>query len=295
MAYTSGRVARARGYVFESIANVNDESLRKRVLQMLVDAQSHPALSATCGEDSVHREWPLEKLGRPLPYDPTWAAPGAALSSHHCYPGGWAIHTALNLNAALHLADQVEHLKGIAVEKDGIIAAMALHDWAKLKLLCWSDDHTLDAEGSGGHHWMAIAECMLKGFPPGVVQLLAGAHGGWWSKPESVGSSLQSAAERIGLDPGSTEYVPSQELLTVESWIMRQAEESWYSATRRAVQEVRGVVRAWWEARALPYVFERVQNAVFSAFDELALHQEFRVCGRPSLFEKLDSWCERVL
>ncbi len=237
-------------------------------------------------------EWvkPWEKLRLPLAYDPTWAAPGAARSSHHAYPGGWAIHCAINLGAALNLSDQAVRLKGVHVDRDAVVAAMALHDWAKLKLLRWDGEHALDAEGSGGHHWMALAECMLRGFPPKVVQLLAGVHGGWWLKPETVEGSLRSAAQRIGIDLEGSAYLRRSEDLHVEEWIMRQAEESWYQATRRALQEVSGEVRAWHEDRELATPFERVSSALFSTYDELALYHDLKAYGPERMFERLDAW-----
>ena len=293
MADLSERVKRARDFLFDTVQNLRDPALRRMVWEMLSDAKEKPARVVEPGAGRPN-DPVLDKLRRPLPYDPTVAAPGAAMKSHHCYPGGWAVHTAINLKAALSLADQAEDVKKVAVDRDAIVAGMVLHDWAKLKILVWQDDHTLDDDQGIGHHCIVIAECMLRGFPPVVVHLLAGVHGGWWIKPESVRGQLRRAAQWIERDEVSSRYVIDQDLLTVESWIMRQAELSWYDVTSSAFQGVRRVVEEWHRERGMGVSLPRLRNAVLTTFDELQLWPAANARGFKSLRERLDRWIEEV-
>lgn len=292
MANDSERVALARSYVFKTVGAIANDTLRRRVEEMLLRPQRSPAVIASSGI-VVSRECDervIAKLQDVLPYDPTVAAPGSNYSSHHCYPGGWAVHTALNVKAALDLADQAEMQKRVAVDRDAIVAAMALHDWAKLKLLVWDCEHFLDAFQGIGHHPLVLAECMAQEFPPRVVQLMAGAHGGWWIKPESVRESILRALNLIGVDPETSLYVTEAYVIDVEGWIMRQAELCWYDVTKGAVQEVIPLISKWREERSLPFVQLRLQNAVLTSIDELELYHTFGRYGEAGLFERLDAW-----
>lgn len=299
MARWSKRAKDARSYIFEQIDQIKDGTLRQNVREILL-AGKYKLVDVIYGEQSGENPSPrdaraLSKLSRSMPYDPTEAAPGAATDSHHCYPGGWAIHTALNLSATLNLATQAERLKGASVKRDAMIAAMVLHDCAKLKLLLWDENHALDTDQGFGHHRMAIAECIVRGFSPTVVELLAGVHGGWWLKPESVRRDIERTIDWVGLTNGGAEYIPKGDVLSVEGWIMRQAEISWYTATRNAAQKSREVIKNWTEQRSMDYTVERVQNAVFCRFDELELNQQLYAHGESSVYHMLDKWINDVI
>lgn len=294
MARSSPRIARARRALSAAVGQIADPSLRRAVRAMLVAARGRePVKALAAAPIQALADCTPGKLAARLPYDPTWAAPAAGPASHHCYPGGWAIHTALNTRAALFLARQAEADKGVAVDKDSLIAAHLLHDWAKLKLLVWAGDHTLDDDQGAGHHPLALAECMLRGLPPSVVRLMAGVHSGWWQEPGAVRRHLAQAAQLAGIDLEASPYGAAEEdpeILLIEGWIARQAEASWYTATKTAYQAMRAEVDAWHNARGIDVPLSRVRHLLFVTYDEFELAGRLARDGRRGLYAFLDAW-----
>ena len=314
MAQHSSRVAEARDLVLDSALLVDDPLLRAHVCAMLLAAggkdrrleiavQDQVAASGILllsalmlnKEQNAAQKVAMAKLAADLPYDPTWAAPGAALSSHHCYPGGWVLHTALNLQAAYHLMGQAERIKGVKCNRDAVVAAIILHDWAKLKLLVWSADHRLDADQGGSHHVIMLAECMLRKLPPQVIRLAAGAHGGWWLQPEVVRGSIEKAAQWIDVDAVARGYLDcDRDDLSVESWIVRQAERSWYAVTRQSVQMLEEYLVDWHARAGIVCQYAPWRHALYATFDELQLVQELAQGNAEKLGSRLREWTEKV-
>jgi hypothetical protein len=310
MAQRSDRVARARDFVLSTVLSISDEHLRATVGAMLMAAgcqdarleqSTHSTLAASRAlllsdpvasvPHTAAQQTSLAKLAASLPYDPTWAAPGAALSSHHCYPGGWALHTALNLQAALHLREQAQRIKGAECDRDALVAAIILHDWAKLKLLTWDAEHDLDSDQGVGHHVIVLVECILRDLAPRVIRLLAGVHGGWWLRPEEVWRSIERAAQWVSVDPVARGYLdPQRDGLSIETWIARQAEVSWYEATKQGVQALEELLVQWHAQAELPFGYTRWRHALYASFDELQLIQELARGGAAQLELRLREW-----
>jgi len=94
------------------------------------------------------------------------AAPGSVFGGHHSYPGGLAIHEALNLESDINLADLYRRHYGhsgvdgmpevlpagapsvkpaaadVAIDQDVILAAPMWHDWAKTIVFQWTVEGT---------------------------------------------------------------------------------------------------------------------------------------------------------
>ena len=333
MVWPASRAARAKRYILAAVRKIEEEALRRAVWEMLAAgagksldgrlktgaAMSVPqgashgaAMNATNGGGGIRLlEEPAflartegdslmaavaARLRRPLPYDPLLAAPAAGRKSHHCYPGGWALHTALNLRAVHSLSRAAASCKGAPVQQDYLLAAMLLHDWAKLKLLFWHEDHELDDELGSAHHLVALAEGMVRGLPPPVIKLLAGVHNGWWRRPEGVVENLEAAARLAGIDAERQGYLQADRYTAgVEGWIAHQAEASWYTCTKNAYQEIMGYIRSWHEKRALPYTPARWSHAVFAFFDEFNLLSVLAAGGEEALFAFLDDWWHNTL
>ena len=92
------------------------------------------------------------------------AAPGSVFGGHHSYPGGLAVHEALNLESDINLADLYRRHYGhtgasgmpevqapgtpspsaasaeVSIDQDIILAAPMWHDWAKTIVFQWNDD-----------------------------------------------------------------------------------------------------------------------------------------------------------
>jgi hypothetical protein len=310
MAQRSDRVARARRFVLNSVLSISDEHLRGTVGAMLLaagcqDARLEQGLQSTLAAPRVlllsdpvagvphtaAQQTSVAKLAASLPYDPVWAAPGADLTSHHCYPGGWALHTALNLQAAFHLIEQARRIKGVACDTDALVAAIILHDWAKLKLLTWNAEHDLNADQGLGHHVIVLAECMLRGLAPKVVRLLAGVHSGWWLRPEGVRQAIARAAQWVSVDPVARGYLdPQRDELSIETWIARQAEVSWYTMTKQGLQTLEESLVQWHAQAELPYGYTRWRHALYASFDEFQLIQELTRGDAAQLELRLREW-----
>ncbi len=313
MAQRSARVARARDLVLNGILLIDDEHLRANVCAMLLAVGCHDARIEANVQDELApchllllsdpvasvphapgQETALTKLAASLPYDPVWAAPGANLSSHHCYPGGWVLHTALDLQALLHLTEQAEHIKGVACDKDALIAAIILHDWAKLKLMTWSAEHDLDADQGVGHHEVALAECMLRNLPPQMIRLLAGVHSGWWARPDGVRRSIERAAQWVSIDPMARGYLdPQRDELSVDTWVVNQAEACWGLA-KPVIQALEGLLTQWYAQAGFPYDYKRVRHALYASLDELQLIQELARGDVAQLEFCLQEWISGV-
>jgi hypothetical protein len=109
------------------------------------------------------------------------AAPGGVWHGHHCYPGGLADHTLFNLRSGLGMAAAYRLTYGVAVDDDMVRAAAIMHDAAKTVTLHWKEDGTLPATepmvaGTGLHHILAVAEALVRGWPPRLVVSVAAAH-----------------------------------------------------------------------------------------------------------------------
>jgi hypothetical protein len=92
------------------------------------------------------------------------AAPGSVFGGHHSFPGGLAVHEAVNLESDINLADLYRRHYGnvgaggtpevlgagapsptpasasVAIDQDVILAAPMWHDWAKTIVFQWNDD-----------------------------------------------------------------------------------------------------------------------------------------------------------
>lgn len=107
---------------------------------------------------------PVKDDGSACPHLPQAfeAAPGSVFGGHHSYPGGLAIHEALNLENDINLADLYRRHYGntgssgmpevlaagtpspgpgkaeVAIDQDIILAAPMWHDWAKTIVFQWT-------------------------------------------------------------------------------------------------------------------------------------------------------------
>jgi len=148
----------------------------------------------------------------PMPFG---AAPGSSFHSHHAFPGGLAVHESFNERSDQSFAQNYrrnyrshagssgeedgevhELASGIFVDEDLIIAAPLWHDWSKPIVFQWAADGTefleLNIGGAGGgtdgfggaagdsqtggHHILAVAEAMARGFSPEMIVTQASAH-----------------------------------------------------------------------------------------------------------------------
>jgi len=177
----------------------------------------------------------------PQPFE---SAPGSGNSSHHSFPGGLPVHEAFNERSDQYLAANYrtnygrvaedgddDHRfvhPGVAIDEDVIIAAPIWHDWSKPIVFQWNADGTefkeLNIGGAGkaadgfggtagdsqtgGHHILAIAEAMARGFSPEMVITQASAHSNPTLGNEfKVVNWLRAAALVAQIDPVKAGYL----------------------------------------------------------------------------------------
>ncbi len=190
------------------------------------------------------------------------AAPGAH-ASHHVYPGGLVLHTALNLQAALAIRAAIGAAGAATVALDDIIAAQVLHDVMKAHLLRWRPDGHPSTEPRVAttwlHHILILAEGLLRRFPARALLAIASVHADPSVDPRKVAGFLHAAALVAGLDPGSTQLLraigasgaargPGTWVLALRpsttDWIARAAEEVWRTPSIATLRQVRRALRA---------------------------------------------------
>jgi hypothetical protein len=133
---------------------------------------------------------PVVDEGTSCPHlpQPFLAAPGGGFHGHHSYPGGLAIHVAMNTRSSLSYAENYDANYTLAGRGDGehgldrdLAAAGPLwHDWAKPMVFQWNADGAefaqMNIAGTGSHHILGLSEAMARGLPADFVVAQASAH-----------------------------------------------------------------------------------------------------------------------
>lgn len=121
------------------------------------------------------------------------AAPGGPCDDgHHGYPGGLAVHSLANLLHARALAKTYQHLYGVELHEDQLVAAAIWHDSLKAATLPWRADGSCGPEpliaGTPAHHVLGLAAGVLRHLPKELLITIAAAH-----SPEKACDWLQAA------------------------------------------------------------------------------------------------------
>jgi hypothetical protein len=242
----SPRAQRADVYLQQCRQQIQDGATQNVITAMLEPLYQQQNLLRLPANKSAQKNAPslCERLATPVEYEAWWGGPAAAASSHHSYPGGWLIHTATNLHAVQMLLRTAREMRGVEINPDALLTGMILHDCLKPHLLLWQGGELSVNEGECSHHIAAIAEAYLQGASEETLVCLAGVHCGWWQNRDSVAGYLQRAAELLD-EPalGCVAARMSRLELWPETWIMRQGEADWYSATRVALQTIQPRLR----------------------------------------------------
>jgi len=197
-------------------ANLTQADKEAIVAELVSQGLLNPALDATEPGGLLAGVFPpVENDGTSCPTlpQPFGSAPGSGNGSHHAFPGGLAVHESFNEHSDQTFAtnyrrnygpaeldddgaDDLFPAPGSAIDEDLIIAAPLWHDWSKPIVFQWNADGTEFVELSiggagkaqdgfggaagdsqtGGHHILAIAESMKRGFSPAMVITQACAH-----------------------------------------------------------------------------------------------------------------------
>ncbi|TGX49592.1 hypothetical protein E5A73_18930 [Sphingomonas gei] len=185
--------------------------------------------------------------GGPCPHlgIPALAAPGGNTGSHHSWPGGLAVHIAVNLRSAGGLADSYSAIEGVTPDRDRIDGAILWHDWAKALVLRWRSDGTTTDElavaGAGAHHVLGLAEAMRRGFAPEQIVAQACAHGPATGDGQArVQAWLDAAAVIAQVDGRAYRATP-----TPACFLAHLADQNWIYSDEAVIR-----TEAWLKARS---------------------------------------------
>ena len=176
-----------------------------------------------------------------------WFAPAAGGPGHHYYPGGLPVHAVENIDVSLGWADTVAKVHGVTnTNRDIIIAALTLHDWAKvwyqwdmatgtIKRPDWFPAYWGGEQGiakwrwMGGHGAIVYAELMKRGAPDELVIATAAAHfDPFWDVDkadgkEGLNAALAEAAKLAGMP--AIKVDPAKRM--AEWWMIVYSDGSW--------------------------------------------------------------------
>ncbi len=198
-------------------------------------------------------------------------APAAGGPGHHFYPGGLAVHAEENIEIAMGWIEMFKTVHGIdKVDKDVVVASLALHDWAKAWYnwneetgginkpewypASWGGDKGLAKwKWMGEHGALVYAEMMKRGAPEKLIVGTASAHfDPYWDlnkeneekTEEGLNPALAEAAKLAGMPP----IVVNPEKRMAEWWMAVYADGSWsfshYVAGKFAHQAIREVAES---------------------------------------------------
>lgn len=224
------------------------------------------------------------------PAQPFIVAPGSGYASHHAYPGGLAVHVALNVHASLGLYAGYRDTFGLGLSRDVVLASQLLHDLHKPWVFQWKADGSLLAEntiaGTGAHHILSVAESIHRGLPADVIIAQASAHdhpGDAASEGKVVGY-LKAAAIIAGKDPlqlgllsagGETIKTPR----AIEPFITHIGDHDFIVAmpantwTLPLLKEVAAKDYGMREADLAGEAFNKFRNFVYANVTMIGLHQ----------------------
>ncbi len=176
-----------------------------------------------------------------------WFSPAAGGPGHHFYPGGLAVHAVENIDISLGWADAIAKVHGVDnTNRDIIIAALTLHDWAKVWYLWdaatgtikrpdWFPAYWGGEQGiakwrwMGGHGAIVYAELMKRGAPAELVIATAAAHfDPYWDidrvdGKEGLNAALAEAAKLAGMP--AIKVDPARRM--AEWWKIVYSDGSW--------------------------------------------------------------------
>ena len=230
------------------VLSIEDPGIRNLVLDLV----NHPR-STVFNEQAQENSYRL--------------SPAAGGPGHHHYPGGLAVHAVENIEISLGWADTFARIHGVqGINRDIIIAALVLHDWAKVwyewdaatgKVARpeWFPGYWGGQEGiakwkwMGGHGAIVYAELLKRGAPTELVVATAASHFDphWDLDKADGGEGLNAAlAEAAELADVPAPQVDADKRMA-EWWMIVYSDGSWsfshYLAGKSAHKWVREVAR----------------------------------------------------
>lgn len=231
-----------------------------------------------------------------------WFAPAAGGPGHHFYPGGLAVHAVENIEVSLGWADAIAKIHGVDnTNRDIIIAALVLHDWAKVWYLWdsttgavkrpdWFPAYWGGEQGvakwrwMGGHGAIVYAELMKRGAPAELVIATAAAHfDPFWDVDrvdgkEGLNAALAEAAKLAGMP--AIKVDPAKRM--AEWWMVVYSDGSWsyshYIAGQFAHNWARDVAKDLGIDPKSPQA-NKLANFALSRLSDFKLYSQYQAAG----------------
>ena len=220
-AWTRSAYERMLGYVY----GIQDKQTRELVLDMVLRPESK-AFNAKATQSFL-------------------ASPAAGGKGHHYYPGGLPVHALEWIEVAMGWADTYERVYKVKkVNRDMVVAALVLHDWAKVWYEWdsktgnvvkpqWYPQSWGGERGKAKWKWMGehgavvYAEMMLRGAPDPLVVATAASHfDPHWDlekEGEGLNPALAEAAKIVNKPP----IVVTHHRQMAEWWFSTYTDGSW--------------------------------------------------------------------
>ena len=231
-----------------------------------------------------------------------WFSPAAGGPGHHFYPGGLAVHALENIEVSLGWADSIARVHGADnANRDIIIAALVLHDWAKVWYLWdpvtgavkrpdWFPAYWGGEQGiakwrwMGGHGAIVYAELMKRGAPADLVIATAAAHfDPFWDidrvdGKEGLNAALAEAAKLAGMP--AIKVDPAKRM--AEWWMIVYSDGSWsyshYIAGQFAHNWARDVAKDLGIDPKSPQA-NKLANFALSRLSDFKLYSQYQAAG----------------
>jgi hypothetical protein len=220
-AWTRSAYERMLGYVY----GIQDPATRALVLEMVTKPES--------------------KMFKAKATQSFLASPAAGGKGHHYYPGGLPVHALEWIEVAMAWADTYERVYKVRkLNRDMIVAALILHDWAKVWYewdpktatvvkpqwypQSWGGDKgKAKWKWMGEHGAVVYAELIHRGVPDALVVATAASHfDPHWDldkEGEGLNPALAEAAKIAGKDP----IVVKNRQQMAEWWFSTYTDGSW--------------------------------------------------------------------
>lgn len=173
------------------------------------------------------------------------ASPAAGGRGHHYYPGGLPVHVLEWIDVAMAWADAYERIYKVRkIDRDLIIAALVLHDWAKVWYewdpktgkvarpawypASWGGDKGIAKwKWMGEHGAVAYAELYARGAPEKLIVATAATHFDPHWDLEKDGEGLNPALAEAAKIAGKPPIVVQRGKQMLEWWFSTYTDGAW--------------------------------------------------------------------
>ncbi len=302
MASKSAVVQNAYRYLVQTAGNIAEYGLRQRLTQVLENPV--PSFLQMYNDTERTRLWQMLLHNKAIAENvtqaemfpsgsdneqapqPFWTAPGSSYDRHHSYPGGLAVHTAMNVRASLELRKVYQETYGCRLNRDTIVAGQVLHDSQKPWILQWTADggccKQIAIAGEGAHHVLGLAESIHRGFAPAVVlaQACTHNHPATRENAREILNWIRIACLLVNKDPEVFEQemeLDAEEFLPRLEWFVTyQGDHNWVlsvKAAKTVIKAVKQVAADVYKLEANGSKFHSFRNYLFSQQTILKLYE----------------------